>query len=484
MIGFGVSFQQTDRNAYAAKVNGEVISEAQFRSAYSSEYRRRQSQDATYDRIKAEQEDLRRTVLDRMITTRLLAQKASKLGFAVDDDALRDAIVSAPYFQVDGQFNREQYERVLNSIGTSDREFENSERERMLAATLYTSFEAVAVGEAELWEDFQIKSRTLAFDYVAVPKSAFDAEIGTVTEADVREWEGKQNDVEAEVKEFYRTHKDQRYDIPKRACAAQILVRTDKRASDEAQQAARQKIAKAAEALGSGRSFAEVAQEYSEGDKASMGGSLGCFAHGEGIPAIDEAAFSLKPGENSNVIETGFGLHLIHLERFEEPVRRKLVEVEPEIKRELAARSRTEAKARGLAKEILLAAREASSLQEAIEVVDTEVALSVTNSGPLRVASPFIQGLGTNGKELLNAAWSLEADQEHPRLPVETAEAFVVFEITERTDADMAEFERQKDTLRNILRPTKLNDIQEGWQKSLQSNAKVVINPKVLSYGG
>ena len=63
--------------------------------------------------------------------------------------------------------------------------------------------------------------------------------------------------------------------------------------------------------LALGDDFSVLAQRYSRGPGAEQGGDLGFFSKGELDPALEEAIAELKEGENSPVIETTMGLHII-----------------------------------------------------------------------------------------------------------------------------------------------------------------------------
>ena len=64
-----------------------------------------------------------------------------------------------------------------------------------------------------------------------------------------------------------------------------------------------------------GENFAELARQYS-GDpgSAEAGGDLGFFSRGGFVPAFEEVAFTLNPGEVSHPVETEFGYHIIRVD--------------------------------------------------------------------------------------------------------------------------------------------------------------------------
>lgn len=63
--------------------------------------------------------------------------------------------------------------------------------------------------------------------------------------------------------------------------------------------------------IDSGESFEELASKYSDCSSYKKGGSLGKFKRGVMQRPFEEAAFSLKIGEMSGIVDTESGLHII-----------------------------------------------------------------------------------------------------------------------------------------------------------------------------
>lgn len=81
--------------------------------------------------------------------------------------------------------------------------------------------------------------------------------------------------------------------------------------TDSTRQARRAQMESIRKRIMGGESFADMARKYSEDGAAKEGGDLGYFARGMMVKPFEDAAFALKKGQISSIVETQFGVHLI-----------------------------------------------------------------------------------------------------------------------------------------------------------------------------
>jgi peptidyl-prolyl cis-trans isomerase C len=117
---------------------------------------------------------------------------------------------------------------------------------------------------------------------------------------------------EADAKKFYDDNPD-KFTKPEAVKASHILLGTDQKSSDEDKKKAKEKAEKLRKELAGGADFATLAKANSTCPSSQQGGDLGSFGKGQMVPAFEKAAFALKPGEISDVVETQFGYHIIKL---------------------------------------------------------------------------------------------------------------------------------------------------------------------------
>ena len=115
---------------------------------------------------------------------------------------------------------------------------------------------------------------------------------------------------EKESRIFFENN-PQYFQKPEEVKASHILIQVAPDAGDEEKLAAREKIEEVQIKIEAGDDFAELARQYSEGPSNVSGGDLGYFDRKKMLKPFSAAAFALKPGEVSDIVETRFGFHLI-----------------------------------------------------------------------------------------------------------------------------------------------------------------------------
>jgi parvulin-like peptidyl-prolyl isomerase len=163
---------------------------------------------------------------------------------------------------------------------------------------------------------------------------------------------------DAEIKTYYDAHRvDADMQLPERVTASHILVaarpnligqeveREKKLAGDALARAVRLEMERRrarAEELrrkaSAGADFAALARESSDDPSSrESGGDLGTFTRNSHPRAFDDAAFALKPGAVSNVVQTDFGFHIIKVSTHEQARPMTLEESAQDIRKRLIA---------------------------------------------------------------------------------------------------------------------------------------------------
>jgi parvulin-like peptidyl-prolyl isomerase len=161
-----------------------------------------------------------------------------------------------------------------------------------------------------------------------------------------------------EIKKYYEAHKTEpQFQQPERVTASHILInarpnlisqqlqREQNLTGEALTKAAREELdkrRKLAEELrqkaASGADFAALARQHSEDPSSrEQGGDLGTFPRNSHTSGFDEAAFSLKPGAISPVVQTEYGFHVIKVKAREAQRALTLTEATPEIRKRLLA---------------------------------------------------------------------------------------------------------------------------------------------------
>lgn len=144
-----------------------------------------------------------------------------------------------------------------------------------------------------------------------------------------------------QLRDFYEKNRE-RYDEPEQIRASHILLRVAPDATPDQ----KKKILEEAKSLlkkAKKGDFAELAAKHSQDVTRSQGGDLGWFPKGRMVKPFEDAAFALKDGEISDVVETTFGYHVIKRTGYKAGSVKSFEELKPRIERQVIARDRNEA---------------------------------------------------------------------------------------------------------------------------------------------
>jgi len=328
---------------YAAKVNGDEISPREYDYSYKQqlgELTRRYGDQLplSYDEIKSQ-------VLDQMINTRLLEKETYSEGYRISDASLKANLKQM--FSRDGAFDRALYESVLASKGRSSTQFEFDLRDEMRVQQMQNGLALSAIitdAEARRLAELDMQTRDIrliqykAGDYtgdITVSEDEITAyyrsnieQYMTPEKVSVNYVELTNEDIaadidvdEQQVKAMYQDYKTE-LALQEERKARHILLKIGSTPETE-RDAVIAKMQKIRQELKQGKSFAELAKQYSQdAGSAKQGGELGWIRAGQMVKPFEDALFKLKPGETSGIVETQFGLHLIQLEdvRSEKPL--------------------------------------------------------------------------------------------------------------------------------------------------------------------
>lgn len=266
------------------------------------------------------------SVINRLVNQLILKDELEQMNLGASDELLKDQIYAMPAFQTDGRFDSNKFLSVVQQQGMNERTFLQEARHSMLSQQLMSSL-VLGASLPDFYQKTLVEAltRERVFSLVEV-----DAAKMTLDHAATPE----------QVEGFYEQHKD-KYTIPEIRSVAVILLDikamrdllgiTDAqvRQSYEAQKenlkfperrhvtrltyAQEDKAIKALALAKKGMPLAQIAKEILEGELEQPG-----LVAKMQMPEFAAAeVFSLKAGETTKIIPTGFGFHLFQVSKIE-----------------------------------------------------------------------------------------------------------------------------------------------------------------------
>jgi peptidyl-prolyl cis-trans isomerase C len=159
------------------------------------------------------------------------------------------------------------------------------------------------------------------------------------------QWTGKINVTDEDANNYY-TENRKEFETPEQVSASHILIQPD--TSDpntdpnQAKAKARAKAEDLLRQIKEGADFAELAKAHSNCPSASKGGDLGFFSRGQMLAPFENAAFALKPGQISDIVETKYGYHIIKVTDHKDASITPLEQVKEKIKYNLTQEKQAE----------------------------------------------------------------------------------------------------------------------------------------------
>ncbi len=114
-----------------------------------------------------------------------------------------------------------------------------------------------------------------------------------------------------EVEEYYAEHAEEVGQTAEAFLVAGIMLMPKN--TEDAKQAAIDRMTEVSERLAAGEPFDELARECSDDTSAAAGGDLGTFGRGVMVPEFDDAVFAMEEGEVSGIVPTRFGFHIVEI---------------------------------------------------------------------------------------------------------------------------------------------------------------------------
>ena len=340
---FGVDRYQGDQKGEkVARVDGHDITRPEWDMQHRNEVDRIRRQSPNIDPALLDSDAARYATLERMVRDRVLAAAAAKTNMTVSEERLTRMFAEdaglASFRTADGRFDRERFQMAT---GQTPEQYEAAVRgsmatQQVLLGVTGTAFATPAQAQPTLDAFFDRREVQIArfnpADFTS-KVAVTDADIETYYKDHTAQFQApEQASVEylvldmdaakknisvsdADLKSYYEQN-SARFGTPEERRASHILITAPSSASKSERDAARAKAEQLlAEVKQAPATFAAVARKNSQDPgSAEKGGDLDFVSRGAMVKPFEDAMFSLKKGEISNVVETEFGYHIIKLD--------------------------------------------------------------------------------------------------------------------------------------------------------------------------
>jgi peptidyl-prolyl cis-trans isomerase D len=484
-------------SGYAIKVNGNKITYDDYVKAYE---RSKQSLQQIYGQpITPEMEkqlSLQKLTIEKLISMELMRQEAKKQGIKVSDDELVAEISKIPAFQKNGSFDTQTYQQLLKSNRFTPSTFEDAERQDLLLKKLRkTITDKVTVSDQEALLAFKKQHDKINLFFVSFSPAEFQKEV-KITDQDLKsflqshqkEFKTKEKisvsfllfppgkvapevSVTAEdLQKYYQKNID-RYQgkngiLPFDEVKEQVKTDTIKfmaaKQAYEKVATALNKNLKTADLNATARMLGVTVQETPLFSEDAPPASLA------GEKFFIRKAFAQKQGELAGPIETAKGIYVFKVKSQIPSAVPPLSEIQGEVKKQVIAE-----------KSFDLAHKKAIEIQALLAKGPSGMKMQETGSFQYSDKGA-IPRIGTS-RELMEAAFLLTSVNTTLPTPVYVNGRWYAVLLKERTEAPVADYQKEREKTMQALLAEKQQEALEKWLKGLKDKAKIVINPALIT---
>lgn len=365
-----------DDDGTVAKVAGQKISQGEWDQAHRRAVERARAQQPDADPSSFDKPEFKQQVLESLVREYVLSAASRDLNLRAPDARLVRLFATDQQYAFlrnpDGSLNK----GLLQAQGMNAAQFQERLRldmsvSQVLGGVSVTGLTSTASNRAAVEALFQVRDvQWLKFEpknyaaqlnptndqlkaYYNSPANAKDFMVPE--KADVQylqlDLESLKQRVSVSEDELKRAYQENlpKYTQPEERRASHILIKAEKSASPADKQAARAKAEQLlAQLKKSPAQFAELAKKNSDDPGSAVnGGDLDFFGRGAMTKPFEDAAFSLKQGQISEVVETDFGFHIITVTSLRggqaQPYEAVRAQIEDEARKQLAQRQYAEA---------------------------------------------------------------------------------------------------------------------------------------------
>ena len=455
-------------NEVVADVGGREVTAGEFQQRYISQIQAYRNQfGGNLNTSLLRQLGIDQQILNQMIEEQIALIEADRNGIRVTDDELAQQILSLPGLQENGQFIGEaRYQQLLQSQNPpmTPSQFEEGLRRSLIVDKLRSALtDWMAVPDNDLEREYSQRNEKVKLQVVALTADRFRDKV-TVSDADIAahyashsaeyrrgeqrkirylllDREQARQKVVVPPNDVQRYYNDniQQYQTPEQVRASHILLETAGKNDADVKKRAEEILKQ----VKSGADFAELAKKVSEdkGSKAN-GGDLDYFGRGRMVPEFEQAAFSMQPGQISDLVKSQFGYHIIKVVDKKAGATRPLDEVRTQIQQQLAmqtADQRITEQARSLEKRI--------DDPGDLDTVAKELGVMVQESGLFQREDP-VPGLGV-APPVSQEAFTLADKQVSKAIPSSRGPVFIT--VSEKKDPYVPKLDEVKDRVKEDL---------------------------------